>query len=101
MRLSNPPQKRYSRPRWGDYQPISETIRMIVELTDPATRRPYRRKVTLDFDHARSTPTSPILQDAEGGIYGAGDWANLRGRVIHAAPHERSRFPQWMYWFTT
>jgi hypothetical protein len=85
----------------GTTNRILETIQMIVELTNPATRQTYRRKVSMDFDHARSTPTSPILQDAEGGIYGAGDWANLRGRVIHAAPNERNRFPQWMYWFTT
>jgi hypothetical protein len=70
-----------------------EDSKMLIKLTDPATRQIYRRRAYFTYEHDAGLP---ILRDDCGETYSAEDWIRLDGRVVYAAPHERKRFPDWL-----
>jgi hypothetical protein len=49
----------------------------------------------------------PLLDDsvmvlvADDRIYGSADWLSKGGKIIHATPYERARFPGWLFWSMT
>jgi hypothetical protein len=38
---------------------------------------------------------------ADDRIYGSADWLSRGGKIIHATPYERARFPGWLFWSMT
>jgi hypothetical protein len=66
---------------------------MLVRFTDPVTSESTEVYVSPGVHPALNVP---VLIGKDDRLYGSAEWLRDDGKVIHATPYERARFPSWV-----